>query len=569
MKGVRKRRGQETIESKKQKSCADGLESRARNKKEDLYMKGKKLAGLALASMMTLTVGFPQIGLAAETGGEELEPVTIQLWLGGPGKQKDSDKVWEAFNEKLQEYVPNTTVEITCMTTSEYKEKFNQMLASGEGVDLAWVASWVTGSMSENIQDGNFMPLDDLVNEYGQGIKDTLGDEILDMHRSPVDDQLYYLISWQGLYSNVRAFKIPTELAELAGDTWLEDTQKVVTKWWNDYSSTDDFQAVFDQLDKYFAALQENDKLYAGMNVGIFYDWAYADRYSSENSLQLNNVGVMHKDNSFQVVDMIQSDYYRVFAQNTADFYKKGYIRSDIASLEKGTLSFVKNGEYTPNTTVIDVHNALTPDTAEIYSAQTGVDISLVQIEDEGYMSKGDASAVAVPYCADEPERAMMVLNALYTEPELYQLLIYGIEGEHYTDNGDGTITTPYGSQGNSEADYGLWKWTIGTCKNSLVTQADVAGYYDELIEQEKDAIVSPFLNFVFDKSNVEDIIASLKAIDDEYGEMIRKGYTGDDWEATLDKWIEERKAAGVDTLIEELQSQIDAYVAENNITSW
>lgn len=50
---------------------------------------------------------------------------------------------------------------------------------------------------------------------------------------------------------------------------------------------------------------------------------------------------------------------------------------------------------------------------------------------------------------------------------------------------------------------------------------------------------------------------------------MIRKGYTGDNWEATLDKWIEERKSAGVDTLIEELQSQIDAYVAENNITSW
>ena len=50
---------------------------------------------------------------------------------------------------------------------------------------------------------------------------------------------------------------------------------------------------------------------------------------------------------------------------------------------------------------------------------------------------------------------------------------------------------------------------------------------------------------------------------------MISKGYTGDNWEATLDQWIAERKAAGVDTLIAELQSQIDAYVEANNITSW
>lgn len=506
-----------------------------------------------------------------QAAAEELEPVTIQLWLGGPGKQKDSDEVWELFNEKLQEYVPNTTVEITCMTTTEYPEKFDQMLASGEGVDLAWVASWVTGTIADDIKDGNLMPLDDLVDQYGQGIREELGDEILDMHRYAEDDLLYYLISWQGLYSNVRAFKIPTEFAQLVGDTWLEDTQAVVSKWWNDYSSTDDFQAVFDQLDIYFKALQDNDKLYAGMNTGIFYDWCYAQHFSSENSLQIrdNNVGVVHKDNTFTVIDAIDTDYYRVFAENTADFYKKGYIRSDIASLEKGTLSFVTGGEFTPNTTVIDVHNDLTPSTADMYTAQAGVDISLIQIEDKGYMSKGDASAMAIPYCADEPERAMMVLNALYTEPELYQLLIYGVEGEHYTDNGDGTITTSYGSQGTSDADYGLWKWTVGTCKNSLVTQADTPGYYDELLEQEKDAIVSPFNNFTFDNSNVQDICAALKAIDDEYGAMISKGYTGDNWEATLDQWIAERKAAGVDTLIAELQSQIDAYVEANNITSW
>lgn len=558
----------------------------------------RKRVSMALAAIMAATVCLAGCGNTADNAGstnagsseavkeesktdtvvseaseqteevKELDPVTIQFWIGGPGKQKDSDRVWEAFNEKLQEYVPNTTVEITCMPTAEYKEKYPQMLASGEAVDLTWIANWVTGS-TQLIVDGNLMALDDLVDEYGQGIKETLGEDVLDMHRYPKDDKLYYLISWQGLYSNVRAFKVPTELAQLAGDTWLEDTQKVVTKWWNEYSSPDDLQAVFDQLDIYFAALKENDKLYAGLTEATFGAWLYPNRLSSESSLQMYNIGVPHMDESFTVIDTIQSDYYRVYAQNMAEFYKKGYIRSDIASLEKNSLSFVKGGEYTPNTSVIDVHNALTPSTAQMYSATAGVDVSLIQIENEGYLSKGDATAMAIPYCADEPERAMMVLNALYTEPELYQLLIYGFEGEHYTDNGDGTITTDYGSQGTSDSNYGLWKWTVGTCKNSLVTQADVAGYYDELQEQEKDAIISSFINFVFDDSNVTDVVASLKAIDGEYKSMIDNGYMGDEWEATLDKWISERKAAGVDRLIEELQNQIDDYVAQNNITSW
>lgn len=558
----------------------------------------RKRVSMALAAIMTASVCLAGCGNTADNAGstnagsseavkeesktdtvaseaseqteevKELDPVTIQFWIGGPGKQKDSDRVWEAFNEKLQEYVPNTTVEITCMPTAEYKEKYPQMLASGEAVDLTWIASWVTGS-TQLIMDGNLMALDDLVDEYGQGIKETLGEDVLDMHRYPKDDKLYYLISWQGLYSNVRAFKVPTELAQLAGDTWLEDTQKVVTKWWNEYSSPDDLQAVFDQLDIYFAALKENDKLYAGLTQATFGAWLYPNRLSSESSLQMYNIGVPHMDESFTVIDTIQSDYYRVYAQNMAEFYKKGYIRSDIASLEKNTLSFVKGGEYTPNTSVIDVHNDLTPSAAQMYSATAGVDISLIQIENEGYLSKGDATAMAIPYCADEPERAMMVLNALYTEPELYQLLIYGFEGEHYTDNGDGTITTDYGSQGTADSNYGLWKWTVGTCKNSLVTQADVAGYYDELQAQEKDAIISSFINFVFDDSNVTDVVASLKAIDGEYKSMIDNGYMGDEWEATLDKWISERKAAGVDRLIEELQNQINDYVAQNNITSW
>ncbi len=111
--------------------------------------------------------------------------------ITGSGKQANSDKVWAAFNEQLQQYVPNTTVEFIDVSFDEYSEKFSQILASGEGVDLAWTG-WLINK-PQNIADGNLMPLDDLLAEYGQGIVDILGENVVEIHRNAADGKLYYL----------------------------------------------------------------------------------------------------------------------------------------------------------------------------------------------------------------------------------------------------------------------------------------------------------------------------------------------------------------------------------------
>lgn len=90
-----------------------------------------------------------------ETAEPALEQKTIQLMITGAGKQANSDKVWAAFNEQLQQYVPNTTVEFIDVPFEEYSEKFSQVLASGEGVDLAWTG-WLINK-PQNIADGNLI----------------------------------------------------------------------------------------------------------------------------------------------------------------------------------------------------------------------------------------------------------------------------------------------------------------------------------------------------------------------------------------------------------------------------
>ena len=504
-----------------------------------------------------------------ETAEPALEQKTIQLMITGAGKQANSDKVWAAFNEQLQQYVPNTTVEFIDVSFDEYSEKFSQVLASGEGVDLAWTG-WLINK-PQNIADGNLMPLDDLLAEYGQGIVDILGENVVEIHRNADDGKLYYLPSWQGLVGDRRGWLVVTEIAELAGDTWIEDTEAALNKWRNNYSdNTEAFQAVLDQATKYLAAAKEAGKLGAGINTGRVFGWSMYNGTRSNPGVGGSEIGIPFEDNTFTVIDGVASEHYKLYAKTMADWYKEGYIRSDIMSVDTSTLTMPKNGEITDTTYVFSCDPYLTEADQEAAIADAGMDMTYLPIEENAYLILGGDTSYAIPYCADEPERAMMVLNAIYSQPDLYNTLIYGIEGEDYTKNADGTITTSYvGASPTADDSYGIQRWIIGSCKNALINNGTDPNYYADLEALEETARVNPFLNFTFDRTNVEGICASILNVYYEYGPQIDNGVAGDNWEELYNNYMAARKDAGIEELVTEFQNQLNAYIEANNITSW
>lgn len=503
-----------------------------------------------------------------ETAEPALEQKTIQLMITGAGKQANSDKVWAAFNEQLQQYVPNTTVEFIDVPFEEYSEKFSQVLASGEGVDLAWTG-WLINK-PQNIADGNLMPLDDLLAEYGQGIVDILGEEVVEIHRNAADGKLYYLPSWQGLCGERRGWLVVTEIAELAGDTWIEDTEAALNKWRNNYSGIEDFQAVLDQATKYLAAAKEAGKLGAGINTGRAFGWSMYNGMYSFLGVGGAEIGITYCDGTFTVKDGVAGEHYKLYAKTMADWYKEGYIRSDIMSVDTSTLTTPKNGEITDTTYVFSCDPYLTEADQEAAIADAGMDMTYLPIEENAYLILGGDTSYAIPYCADEPERAMMVLNAIYSQPDLYNTLIYGIEGEDYTKNADGTITTSYvGASPTADDSYGIQRWIIGSCKNALINNGTDPNYYADLEALEETARVNPFLNFTFDRTNVEGICASILNVYYEYGPQIDNGVAGDNWEELYNNYMAARKDAGIEELVTEFQNQLNAYIEANNITSW
>ena len=504
-----------------------------------------------------------------ETAEPALEQKTIQLMITGAGKQANSDKVWAAFNEQLQQYVPNTTVEFIDVPFEEYSEKFSQVLASGEGVDLAWTG-WLINK-PQNIADGNLMPLDDLLAEYGQGIVDILGENVVEIHRNADDGKLYYLPSWQGLVGDRRGWLVVTEIAELAGDTWIEDTEAALNKWRNNYSEgTEAFQAVLDQATKYLAAAKEAGKLGAGINTGRVFGWSMYNGTRSNPGVGGAEIGIPFEDNTFTVIDGVASEHYKLYAKTMADWYKEGYIRSDIMSVDTSTLTMPKNGEITDTTYVFSCDPYLTEADQDAATADAGMDMTYLPVEENASLILGGDTSYAIPYCADEPERAMMVLNAIYSQPDLYNTLIYGIEGEDYTKNADGTITTSYvGASPTADDSYGIQRWIIGSCKNALINNGTDPNYYADLEALEETARVNPFLNFTFDRTNVEGICASILNVYYEYGPQLDNGVAGDNWEELYNNYMAARKDAGIEELVTEFQNQLNAYIEANNITSW
>ena len=116
---------------------------------------------------------------------------------------------------------------------------------------------------------------------------------------------------------------------------------------------------------------------------------------------------------------------------------------------------------------------------------------------------------------------------------------------------------------------YGIQRWIIGSCKNALINNGTDPNYYADLEALEETARVNPFLNFTFDRANVEGICARILNVYYEYGPQIDNGVAGDNWEELYNNYMAARKDAGIEELVTEFQNQLNAYIEANNITSW
>ena len=132
----------------------------------------KLIALFATLIVMTGTMMSGTAFAAPTDEAAQAEEVTLK-WLGiGPGIQRDAEEVWALWNEELQSHLPGVTVEFELHPPYEYADRFKLAMAANEQIDVA-NRMWMMNFFQE-IDRGALMPLNDLLEEYGQGILDAV-----------------------------------------------------------------------------------------------------------------------------------------------------------------------------------------------------------------------------------------------------------------------------------------------------------------------------------------------------------------------------------------------------------
>ena len=116
-----------------------------------------------------------------------------------------------------------------------------------------------------------------------------------------------------------------------------------------------------------------------------------------------------------------------------------------------------------------------------------------------------------------------------------------------------------------NERDYkGITNWYLGTCINGLPESVDKVGYYEGLLEVQKEAEIPKLLGFSFNAGNagVAAEQTNLSATITEYD----WGFFTENYESRYAEFCDKLDAVGMDAYMKAFKEALSKYVTENNL---
>lgn len=147
-----------------------------------------------------------------------------------------------------------------------------------------------------------------------------------------------------------------------------------------------------------------------------------------------------------------------------------------------------------------------------------------------------------------------MMIELMNTDVELYNLMVFGIEGKHYKKAGDNRVELiPDAGYYPNKA------WSFGNQFNAYLQPGQDDDVWEKTIELNNSAKPSRILGFIFDQEPVKAEIAQTMSVVDEFTPALWTGSVSPD--KYLQEFLEKLKVAGADKIIEEKQRQLDAWL--------
>ena len=170
----------------------------------------------------------------------------------------------------------------------------------------------------------------------------------------------------------------------------------------------------------------------------------------------------------------------------------------------------------------------------------------------------------AISRTSENPIRALKLLELLYSDKDLFNLLVFGIEGKHYNVVGE-TASGLKRVELIDNSGYSMpIAWAFGDQFNQWLTPGQPDDVWEQTEAVNQSAIVSKSFGFNFDSSNLKSEYANCSNIVDEYwyNVLIGFGKSQEKIDEMYNKFLKNLKSAGADTIIKEMQRQLDEWKA-------
>jgi putative aldouronate transport system substrate-binding protein len=517
--------------------------------------KGLKPISIALAMALSVTAIFTgcktnKPTTPTDTSGafspDISKEVKIRYYHIG-GKSAQEDEVLANLNTKLKAKI-NATLEVNYLSWGDAWTKGPLLFASGEDFDMIFCSPWFL--FGDQGKKGAYKELDDILPKYAPKIWKEAPSEA--WKQASIDGKIYAIPQYE---ANNTSFY---------GIGYREDLRKKYNV--PEIKKVTDFEAFFDAIKKNepkiipWAAsdseypnmlnmyIRENTNLtYQGIeDYGFMYDMTSASPKVIFNAM------------------VPQVDEWAVIAKRWADagYWSQNALSNKTHSNDayKAGTSAVSNHEtYGIN----DSYKGLKQNNP---NADSGFYINLSKdgkTDRRPYFSNG----VAINANSKNPERAVMLVEALMYDPEIYEAGVFGIEGKTFVKDANGNYAVMPGAKPESSWGFGnMYGMGITNYKmEKKDTSTDhplfISKYWNKEYHN-KYAVDCALVGFVLDATTINAEMAAIKDLQMIYGPIISLGLSKDP-AATLKEYRDKLQKAGLEKVTAEMQKQVDAFVAK------
>lgn len=444
-----------------------------------------------------------------------------------------TEEVVLAFNEALREAGCGYQIQFIVVDGE------NEAVLQTYREKLAGEADLITsyGVTDQLIDEDVFLPLNDWV-ENGEG--------------SFLNNVLAWEKEWLRASQNGVMYGIPTMTMYARGPAWMVN-QKIIER----YGFTEeDFEKEIWELADTFETIYEKE----GKNPYMAYSFSVKGLGSTEENMLSFSGTLSYLPNYYELLTSTVGIDWRQEGAPLVNLYESEFLQK---SVEAWQLYYQKGYLYDQNLNEEKVPH-ISPSTS--YSTQ------VVQMEADGsyvipigqtYLSNEylPSSFLAVSKRAPHQAEALAFIQKVFTDQELYNLLIFGIEGENYTLE-DGVLTRnvekPY------SADYLLYGYEFAPftlAENQFLSPARDGLTVKEAHRKDlEEAIFTPYAGIKWDFSKVETERQATEALAVKYAEEFGVHMKNGTALEQLKTFQAELKEAGIDALLAELNRQANEW---------